>query len=56
VENLTLSHICLLWNPSTFEWYCRDCGRTSDHQALEDAQTEIEQFPCSPFGAVSKPH
>jgi hypothetical protein len=56
VEDPTLKHVCLLWNPLTLEWYCRDCGRTSDHQAIHDAQTEIEEYPCIPCGAVSDSH
>ncbi len=54
MNDLRLNHVCLLWNPLTFEWYCRDCGRTSDHQIIDDARTEIEQFPCSPHGVVTE--
>lgn len=41
-------HAFLFWNPATLEWYCRDCGRTSDHQNIEDARIEVEHFPCAP--------
>ena len=47
-ENGTFNHLTLLWNPATLEWYCRDCGRTSDHQDIKDARTEIALFPCLP--------
>lgn len=41
-------HVVIFWNPATHEWYCRDCGRTSDHLDIRDARIEIEQFPCLP--------
>jgi hypothetical protein len=39
-------HSELYWNPELQEWYCKLCGRTSDHIDIEDAQVEVALFPC----------
>ena len=32
----------ITWNPDSLEWFCAQCGRTSDHLREEDAESEIE--------------
>ena len=39
-------HEYIRWNPELSQWFCIQCGRTSDHQALPDARVELEQFEC----------
>jgi len=46
-DSRRVTHASLSWNPATQEWYCRDCGRTSDHQSIEYARAEMEHFPCA---------
>ena len=41
-----LKHSDLRWNPATREWFCVECGRTSDHLTLEDARWELNQRDC----------
>jgi hypothetical protein len=40
------------WNPELQEWFCSRCGRTSDHAVREDAETELEVFPCELYEHV----
>jgi hypothetical protein len=44
-------HAQLNWNPEKSEWFCPRCGRTSDHQLVQDARIEVEQFECKPAPA-----
>ena len=39
-------HPNLSWNPATKEWFCRKCGRTSDHASENDAHVELDQHEC----------
>jgi hypothetical protein len=41
-----MKHENLIWNPGTREWFCTQCGRTSDHTSLDDAQRELDQYEC----------
>jgi hypothetical protein len=36
----------ITWNPDSLRWFCAHCGRTSDHLRGEDAESEMERFPC----------
>jgi len=40
------SHEFLRWNNEVNQWFCIQCGRTSDHHELRDAKVEIEQHDC----------
>lgn len=42
----TSKHADVLWNEETQEWFCAQCGRTSDHVTKEDALVELEQYEC----------
>jgi hypothetical protein len=42
-----MKHTKIRWNPATQEWFCQQCGRTSDHASEADAHTELEQYECS---------
>jgi hypothetical protein len=33
-------------NPAAREWFCVECGHTSDHLTLEDARWELNQRDC----------
>jgi hypothetical protein len=46
----------LRWNPELQEWFCARCGRTSDHLRKEDANVEIEVFPCEIYQHVIHPY
>jgi hypothetical protein len=37
------------WNPELQEWFCARCGRTSDHLRKEDAEVEVNVFPCEMY-------
>jgi len=40
------THSDIRWNPELKEWYCADCGVTSDHTMREDAIQEMAVFDC----------
>jgi hypothetical protein len=44
------------WNQELQEWFCARCGRTSDHLRKEDAEVEIEVFPCELYQHVIHPY
>jgi len=46
VTDPSKKHEYIRWNPELSQWFCIQCGRTSDHQALPDARVELEQFEC----------
>jgi pSer/pThr/pTyr-binding forkhead associated (FHA) protein len=46
-KDYELRHPNLRWNPAIQEWFCVECGRTSDHLILEDARWELNQRDCS---------
>jgi hypothetical protein len=41
-----MRHEHIIWNPATQEWFCRKCGKTSDHVSENDAHLELEQQQC----------
>jgi hypothetical protein len=42
-----MKHSDLRWNPSTREWFCTSCGRTSNLETEDDAQTSLAQYECT---------
>ncbi len=58
-----MKHLSVRWNPATREWYCTNCGRTSDHTSVQEAHVELDQYDCglssvevssAPPGTVTK--
>lgn len=41
-------------NPDLEEWFCANCGATSDHTLQADAIMELSNFECSLMGATAK--
>jgi hypothetical protein len=41
-----MKHLSVRWNPATREWYCTNCGRTSDHTSVQEAHVELDQYDC----------
>ena len=41
-----MKHEHIRWNPSTQEWFCTKCGRTSDHIGEHDAHVELDLYEC----------
>lgn len=41
-----MKHQTIRWNPAREEWFCTQCGRTSDHVSMHDAQLELDQYEC----------
>jgi hypothetical protein len=50
----SMKHKNIVWNPGTKEWFCRKCGRTSDHVAVGDAHVELDQYECQ-IGGIETP-
>lgn len=50
----TTVHKDVRWNPDLEEWFCADCGLTSDHATREDAMEELAVFECSLMGTKVK--
>jgi hypothetical protein len=42
-----MKHSDIRWNPSTREWFCNRCGRTSDAENEQHAQTSLNQYECT---------
>jgi hypothetical protein len=42
-----MKHTDIRWNPSTREWFCTSCGRTSDAENEQVAQTNLDQYECT---------
>ena len=42
-----MKHRDLRWNPSTREWFCTSCGRTSNVENEHDARTSLNQYECT---------
>jgi hypothetical protein len=42
-----MKHSELRWNPSTREWFCTSCGRTSNVENEGDARTSFDQYECT---------
>lgn len=40
------------WNPELKEWYCADCGVTSDHTTKGGATQEMGAFDCTLQGTT----
>jgi hypothetical protein len=43
---MPVKHQEIKWNSTVEEWFCEECGWTSDHVTLEDARVELEQYDC----------
>jgi len=41
------THGEIYWNPALREWFCVQCGRTSDHVNQTDARLDLEQHDCA---------
>jgi hypothetical protein len=41
-----MKHEDIRWNRINGEWFCAKCGRVSSHMVKEDAQAELEKYPC----------
>jgi hypothetical protein len=39
-------HSDIRWNPDLKEWFCAQCGVTSDHEIKQDAIREMATFEC----------
>jgi hypothetical protein len=51
-----MKHLVIRWNPATQEWFCINCGRTSDKISEEDARVELDQHDCQvPSQGTSAP-
>ena len=42
-----MKHTDIRWNPSTREWFCTSCGRTSNVETEHDARTSLDQYECT---------
>ncbi len=42
-----MKHTDIRWNPSTREWFCTGCGRTSNVETEHDARTSLDQYECT---------
>ena len=42
-------------NPELKEWFCARCGRSSDHAMREDAEVELNVWPCEMYQHVISP-
>jgi hypothetical protein len=42
-----MKHKDLRWNPSTREWFCTSCGRTSTVENEHDARANLDQYECT---------
>jgi hypothetical protein len=41
-----MKHSLIGWNPGTQEYFCTNCGRTSEGISVEDAQERLEPYEC----------
>jgi len=41
-----MTHLKIVWNFNTKQWFCTTCGRTSDHVIEHEARVELNQFDC----------
>ena len=41
-----MKHPDIRWNPSTREWFCKSCGRTSGVENEDDAHASLDQYEC----------
>ena len=42
-----MKHENIIWNPGTENWFSTKCGRTSDRLAIQEAETELDQYDCN---------
>jgi len=42
----SVKHLVIRWNPSTQEYFCPKCGRTSEELSIHDARAKLEQYGC----------
>ena len=51
-----MKHLVIRWNPAIQEWFCIECGRTSDKISEEDARVELDEHDCQvPSQGTSSP-
>ena len=41
-----MKHTVIRWNPATREYFCMNCGRTSDATSEQDGRERLEQYEC----------
>jgi hypothetical protein len=50
-----MKHENIRWNPSTGQWFCPSCGRTSSTESEPGARAELDQHECTvPFVEASR--
>ncbi len=54
MPNAPYKHSDIRRNPELQEWFCAQCGATSDHALEQDAVAEISGFECSLYGTTIK--
>jgi hypothetical protein len=42
-----MKHKSVRWNPSTRQWFCSSCGRTSDAVDEQEARLALDEFDCN---------
>jgi len=42
------------WNPDLQQWFCSNCGRTSNHQGEVEARAELNAFECKIVGVQTR--
>ena len=42
-----MKHVDLRWNPSTREWFCTSCGRTTNIEDQDKARAGLDQYECT---------
>ena len=43
----TMKHVDLRWNPGTGEWFCTNCGRTTNIEDQDEARASLDQYECT---------
>jgi hypothetical protein len=41
-----MKHLDVRWNPATLQWFCTECGRTSDQANVRAAHEKLDQYEC----------
>ena len=41
-----MKHQSVRWNPSTLQWFCTSCGRTSDAVNEKEAELKLDEYEC----------
>ena len=42
-----MKHVDLRWNPGTGEWFCTNCGRTTNIEDQNEARASLDQYECT---------